>query len=232
MYAVRSRHGKVALVTGGNAVLKIILLDGYGPKFAMVPAKDFKDEFNSIIELPIVGLALSFVKAVKRAFRHNDEVVKFLLEEILMKNITDMTLAEITLRYNELAVAAGKKTRKAFDSKRLALEAIEKLDAEVRVATPVQTEAAEKSTKRRSTSMTEAVEKKPRGKGIGALAMELLLEGKTTAEVIEIVTSEIDGAHPTRATIAWYKNKLRAEGKLAPSGRKTKAAEEDLEEAA
>ena len=59
----------------------------------------------------------------------------------------------------------------------------------------------------------ENKEVKPRGKGIGARAMELLIEGKSTQEVIDIVKAEIDGANPTPATIAWYKNKLRQEGK-------------------
>ena len=65
-------------------------------------------------------------------------------------------------------------------------------------------------------------EKKPRGKGIGARAMELILEGKTTAEVIETIKSEIEGANPTTATIAWYKNKLRQDGRLPPANRKKK----------
>ena len=61
----------------------------------------------------------------------------------------------------------------------------------------------------------ENKEVKPRGKGIGARAMELLIEGKSTQEVIDIVKAEIPDANPTPATIAWYKNKLRQEGKLA-----------------
>ena len=68
------------------------------------------------------------------------------------------------------------------------------------------------------------VEKKPRGKGIGARAMELIIEGKTNEEVIAIVRDEIEGANPTSATIAWYKNKLRKEGKLPASTRKAKGA--------
>ena len=69
----------------------------------------------------------------------------------------------------------------------------------------------------------ENKEVKPRGKGIGARAMELLIEGKSTQEVIDIVKSEIPDANPTPATIAWYKNKLRQEGKLAKAERKPKA---------
>ena len=72
--------------------------------------------------------------------------------------------------------------------------------------------------------MTENTQEvKVRGKGIGTRAMELLIEGKTTQEVIATVKAEIPDANPTPATIAWYKNKLRQEGKLAKAERKPKA---------
>ena len=78
-------------------------------------------------------------------------------------------------------------------------------------------------------SEKDVAEKKPRGKGIGARAKELILEGKTVAEVIETIQAEIEGANPTAATIAWYKNKLRQEGLLPPTNRKAKVAEADEE---
>ena len=68
----------------------------------------------------------------------------------------------------------------------------------------------------------ETKEVKVRGKGIGARAMELLIEGKTTQEVIDTVKAEIPDANPTPATIAWYKNKLRQEGKLPKPEKKVK----------
>ena len=133
-----------------------------------------------------------------------------------MKNLSEMSLEELVSRYNAIAVAAGKKPRKSFDSKKAALEAIEKLDGEIQPPTEAQVKAAETSTQRRSTTMTENTQEvKVRGKGIGARAMELLIEGKTTQEVIDTVKAEIPDANPTPATIAWYKNKLRQEGKLA-----------------
>ena len=77
--------------------------------------------------------------------------------------------------------------------------------------------------------MTEAtVEKKPRGKGIGARAKELILEGKSNQEVIDTIKEEIEGANPTTATIAWYKNKLRQEGKLPATNRKKKGKVADV----
>lgn len=65
-------------------------------------------------------------------------------------------------------------------------------------------------------------EKKPRGKGIGARAKELILEGLDTAAVIATIQEEIEGANPTPATIAWYKNKLRQEGLLPATNRQKK----------
>ena len=150
-----------------------------------------------------------------------------------MKNLSDLTLDEIVTRYNSIAVSAGKKPRKSFDSKAAGLAALEKLDAEVGVATPAQEQAATTSTQRRSNKMnqqvegTEVKEVKARGKGIGTRAMELLIEGKSTQEVIDTVKAEIPDANPTGATIAWYKNKLRQEGKLAKPVKKEKVAKAD-----
>jgi len=183
--------------------------------------KDFYREFNKVLSMPPLTAAYSFLKVAKRAYRHNQEVIEFLLGEIILKNMQEMSLAELIVVYNELCVAAGKKPRKAFDSKKAALEAIEKLDATLQAPTQEQIISAEQSNQR-SRKMSEvneagevvAVEAKPRGKGIGARASELLIAGMATADVIATIKAEIEGANPTPATIAWYKNKLRQEGKL------------------
>lgn len=227
----RSRHGKAALVISGNNLIKYLTATAYCPAFAHATRKEFLQEYNKVLPITIEAAALSFIKLAKNAMRHNQDVINFLLEEILMKNISEMTLAELVSRYNSLAVAAGKKPRKSFDSKKAALEAFEKLDAEVKVPTTAQEQLAEKPTLNRSSKMTENTEKKPRGKGIGAMAMELLIAGKSTQEVIDEVKAAIEGANPTPATISWYKNKLRQEGKLPPSNRKAKA-DKGAEEAA
>jgi len=235
----RSKGGKAALVLGGNNYVKFVTIGKSCPVFATMARPDFLKEYNKVLSMPTDTAAYSFIKAAKSAVKHSPDVINFLMEQFILKNVAEMTLAEVTLRYNNLCVGLGKKPRKSFDSKRLALEALEKLDAEVKVATPAQATAAEKSTQLRSTRMTdvngEVVAPKVRGKGIGARAMELLSEGKSTKEVIEIVKAEIPDANPTPATIAWYKNKLRQEGKLAmpvktekaPKVKKTKEAPVD-----
>lgn len=226
----RSRGGKAALVIGGNNYIKFITIGSSCPVFATMELRDFRKEFNKVLPMTEYTAALSFLKVAKNCLKHNPEVINFLLGEIILKNISEMTLAEVTSRYNSLCVAAGKKPRKSFDSKKVALEALEKLDSETKVASVAQEQSASESTRYRSNKMnqqvegTEVKEVKPRGKGIGARAMELLLEGKSTQEVIDTVKAEIPDANPTPATIAWYKNKLRQDGKLAKPVKKEKVA--------
>ena len=85
------------------------------------------------LSMSVEAAALSFLGVAKRALKHNGEVITFLLGEILMKNLSEMTLEELVSRYNSLCVAAGKKPRKSFDSKKAALEAIEKLMIEKQI---------------------------------------------------------------------------------------------------
>lgn len=225
MEVMRSRHGKTVIVIGGNHIIKFLMVKGNGPEFGSMGFKEFYSEFNLKLVMSVEAAALSFLRAAKRALKHNQEVINFLLGEILMKNLSEMSLEDLVARYNAIAIAAGKKPRKSFDSKKAALEAIEKLDGEIKPPTQEQIQAAEKSTQRRSTTMSENGEMKEvkvRGKGIGARAMELLIEGKSTQEVIDTVKAEIPDANPTPATIAWYKNKLRQEGKLPKPEKKVK----------
>lgn len=225
MDLMRSKHGKAALVIGGNAIIKFITIDAKGPTFESMGYREFRAEYDTKLKVTEYQALLSFLKAAKKAYKHNPEVIHFLMEN-LMKNFSEMTHDELIMRYNELCTATGKKPKKSFDSKKAVLKAIEELDAEVQVPTAEQ-EAAAQSTSRRSSNMTDAatgqpVEKKPRGKGIGARAKELLLAGKETKEIIDTIKAEIEGANPTPATIAWYKNKLRQDGLLAKPVKKDK----------
>lgn len=135
---------------------------------------------------------------------------------------SEMSLTQLMLWYNKLAATVNKKPRNAFASKAEALAAIEKLDIIIAQQTPQQEAAQTRRSK--MSDQDVAVEKKPRGKGIGARAMELILEGLSNQEVIDTIKVEIEGANPTAATIAWYKNKLRQEGKLPATNRKKKEA--------
>lgn len=56
-------------------------------------------------------------------------------------------------------------------------------------------------------------EKKPRGQGIGAFCCELIAKGKSNEEVAEAAQKKF-GSKTSASSVAWYRNKMRAEGKL------------------
>lgn len=216
----RSKGGKACLVLGGTAVISYITTGKFGPTKLLAPSAAFKKEWPVLLKLTPEDAVVSYLCSAKRAYRYDAQIVKILWELFIMQCSTEMSLSQLTSWYNKLCDAVNKPHRKSFESKAAALAAIEKLDTMIAQQTPQQ-EAA--TTRRNTMSEKDVAEKKPRGKGIGARAMELILEGKTTQEVIDTIKAEIEGANPTTATIAWYKNKLRQEGKLAPANRKKKA---------
>lgn len=55
---------------------------------------------------------------------------------------------------------------------------------------------------------------KPRGRGIGAYACEMVLKGKSNEEVVEAVLKKFPDASTSASSVAWYRNKLKNEGKL------------------
>lgn len=223
----RSKHGKACLVLGGNMIVKYITTLGNGPAIVVREKQDFMREWPKVLtQMTVQEAVVSYLCQAKRAYKHNSDVIVTLWEIFMSQCSTEMSLQQLVLWYNKLAETAGKPPRKNFESKAAALAAIEKLDIMIAQQTPQQ-EAAQ--TRRSKMSDQDVAEKKPRGKGIGARAMELILEGKATQEVIDTIKAEIEGASPTAATIAWYKNKLRADGKLASTNRKKKG--EAVEEA-
>ena len=209
-------------------MIKFITQDKSGLCVVMQPIAEFKKEWQVLLNTsPLVAIT-SYLCVAKRAFLHNKPIID-LLWELFMKQCTnEMSLSQLVLCYNKLAETVGKSPRKNFESKAAALAAIEKLDIMIAQQTPQQ-EAAQ--TRRSKMSDQDVAEKKPRGKGIGARAMELILEGKSTQEVIDTIKAEIEDANPTAATIAWYKNKLRSEGKLPATNRKKKAEVEETADA-
>lgn len=50
--------------------------------------------------------------------------------------------------------------------------------------------------------------------GVGAFVAGLLLKGKKTDEVLKAVDSRFPESETTRASVSWYRSKLRKEGKL------------------
>jgi hypothetical protein len=81
-----------------------------------------------------------------------------------------------------------------------------------------------------SAAETSVEETKPKARGIGKFIIEQCLEtSKSNKEILEDVLAKFEGAKTTMACIAWYKTKLRKEGKIAA---KVKAAVTVLEEQA
>lgn len=228
MRLLRSRNGKVALEIGGNILMRFLYITANGPEFGSMRKADFYREYNALLPTTEDKAVLSFVSAAKRGFKHNGAVCKFLWEQIMSKNFTEMSTLELISVYNSIAASVNKPARKAFGSKAEAIAAIERLDSLVKEPTQNQLKEAKIMTQVETLdengNAVETPVKKARGKGIGARSMELILEGKTNAEVIEIVKSEIEGANPTPATMAWYRNKLRQDGLLAKPVKKEKAA--------
>lgn len=218
----RSKNGKAALVLGGNLVIKYITVDAHGPILAIGERDDFYKQWPAKLATPPEEAVISYLGVAKRAHRHNAQVIDLLWEMFMNQCSNEMSLAQLLAWYNKLARSVGKTERKAFESKAAALAAIEKLDVAILQATPAQEKSQLETVRRSNMSDKDVAEKKPRGKGVGARANELLLEGKSVAEIIETIKAEIEGANPTPATIAWYRNKLRKDGKLPAVERKAK----------
>lgn len=50
--------------------------------------------------------------------------------------------------------------------------------------------------------------------GIGAYIKGLLIDGKSTEEILWAVTRQFPQAQTTKSSISWYRSKLRTSGKL------------------
>jgi hypothetical protein len=74
--------------------------------------------------------------------------------------------------------------------------------------------------------MSEKTEKKPRVQkdGVGKLAQELILAGGTNEDVFKEVKAKFPEAKTSMASINWYRNKLRSDGKDVKTSREIRAA--------
>ncbi len=77
---------------------------------------------------------------------------------------------------------------------------------------PAKKAPAKKAAPKKAAAKKDA-EKKPRGQGIGAYCEELILKGKSNAEVAEAAQKKF-GSATSASSVAWYRNKLKNEGKL------------------
>ncbi len=78
----------------------------------------------------------------------------------------------------------------------------------------------------------ENKEKKTPKRGVGTVAIEAIIAGKTNEEALAAARKEFPEAKTSLASINWYRNKLRSEGnKKVPTARelKKKAKKDPLE---
>lgn len=76
-------------------------------------------------------------------------------------------------------------------------------------------EKKSKGHKERGHPLRRSTDVQPQAKpGVGAFVAGLLLKGKGTDEVLKAVDSRFPESETTRASVSWYKSKLRKEGKL------------------
>ncbi|UFK26635.1 hypothetical protein [Roseobacter phage RDJL3] len=66
----------------------------------------------------------------------------------------------------------------------------------------------------------EAKDKEPKApkRGVGTVAMEAILNGATNEEALAAVRKEFPDANTTKASINWYRNKLRKDGTVSTGG--------------
>lgn len=85
-----------------------------------------------------------------------------------------------------------------------------------------------------TTETPEATEKKPHGKGIGALARAILMDpaGFPHALVAGMVNAQIEGAAATAKSVRWYANDMRKRGVEVPPRQKHHPADMDEEQSA
>ena len=134
------------------------------------------------------------------------------------KKLEELTMEELVEHHNELATGLNKPTVESFKSLKAARTAIEKLNkpvAQKEPKTPVDTETLGRGPVQ----------------GVGAYAKQLLCEGLSNKETLEKTLEQFPNAKTTVACIAYYRNKLVADGKLV-SSRAKKAAEAPAEAAA
>ena len=59
-------------------------------------------------------------------------------------------------------------------------------------------------------------------RGVGTVAIEALLAGKTNEDALAACRKEFPGAKTSLASVNWYRNRLRSEGKKVPTARELK----------
>ena len=252
---------------------RVITIEAEGLSMCWEPTAKFVAAHGYDAGIEFEKACFSFLRANARAYLNNADAVGKIMETIMTTStgttdLSELSLAQLTEHYNQLAQGLDRNPVKSFKSKGEATKRIQSLGAEIARPTPEQTQnketsraaadkrlsgladlkaskaerkAAERGSKKsttqsgatageekeptvantKSTKNTKKpaakakaeTEKKPRGQGIGAFCCELIAKGKSNEEVAEAAQKKF-GSKTSASSVAWYRNKMRAEGKL------------------
>lgn len=156
--------------------------------------------------------------------------------------LEEMSMKDLLVLHNKIAdKPAGPKTFATRGKLVARIEAIA-ADKNIDIASfrrPQTPEAAMPSTQPQAEA-TESPDahsetvKALRGKGIGALARQLLMDpaGYPHALIAAMVNAQVDGAQATDKSVRWYANDMRKKGIEVPPRRKAHPADMDAEQSA
>ncbi|KLD72865.1 hypothetical protein FZ025_00590 [Xanthomonas hyacinthi] len=153
--------------------------------------------------------------------------------------LDDMPTKDLLALHNRIAdKPAGPKT---FATRAKLVARIEQVAADKNIdlasfGQPKKPKTAEQRAQPRAevTETPEATEKKPHGKGIGALARAILMDpvGHPHALIAAMVNAQVDGAHATAKSVRWYANDMRKKGVEVPPRQKHHPSDMNEEQSA
>jgi len=164
--------------------------------------------------------------------------------------MSKQTMSEIIAAYNSLAAEQGKEEVASFKNLAAARAALKTLESHMSNDTPevieveatdvveaVESEATEtgkggpkyNSAGKRGPKYNSAGKRGPT-QGVGAFCKEQILDGKTNAEILEMVAAQFPSAKTTGNCVAYYRAKLKA-GAPVVAEAEAEAAEEAAAEA-
>ncbi|NTT26279.1 hypothetical protein [Pseudomonas aeruginosa] len=153
--------------------------------------------------------------------------------------LEDMPTKELLALHNRIAdKPAGPKT---FATRTKLVARIEQAAADKNIdlasfGQPKKPKATAKRTQPKADAVEapEATEKKPQGKGIGALARAILMDpaGYPHGLIAAMVNAQVDGAACTDKSVRWYANDMRKKGIEVPPRQKHHPADMDEEQSA
>lgn len=156
--------------------------------------------------------------------------------------LEDMSMKDLLVLHNKIALKpAGPKT---FATRGKLVARIEAIAADQNInfasfGRPQTPEAAVPSTQPQADAI-ESPDAQPetvqamRGKGIGALARQILMDpaGYPHRLIATMVNAQLDGAQATDKSVRWYANDMRKKGIEVPPRQKAHPADMDAEQSA